>query len=1319
VDVAVTRRGKTSGYAATRPSGQSGAPLRRLELPVGGRSYRRLRGTSDRPRQGENDLLMNPEYANLTDLEYWAKSVASRPELPTLLRRLILSTAGVDVIRAPSGDAVGEHGWDIELDAPIGREPWIPGGASRWEGGVGGDPQEKAQSDFAKRTRKTPREVQGTQTFVFFTPRRWDGDDSQKWIDRKLAETTNSWAGIRVVDGVQLVSWLETQPGVHIFASELVGKKPTEVELLSRRWERWSAETAPALPPEVLLAGRAEQAEALTDALLGPATEFRIGSDTVGESLAFFAAAMPEALLTRAVVVTGAGGWLRLATHNEPLILVPTFEDPDAPRALAAGHHVLIPEGPRSRKRLPRIEIQTATAAFEAAGVERQAAADYAHAARRSLSGLRRRLGRSGPLREPDWADGPATAVLAPLLLAGAWVDRQPAALAGARSDTPPADLAGLQELTGTGWRDLSRSLQGFVNRADPPLRVEGGRWEFLDLVDAWELLSPAVTGVDLMTFHQLVIKVVTEPDPVLDLPVNERMLAGVRRVRRTHSPTLRAAMAGTVAALGAVVGERVMQDGVTGQEHAKAAVHALLANDDPRAWISVADVLPDLAEAAPTAFLTAVERALEAPGEPLAALFASDAGDPGLSGSGARHHHLLWALERLASSPRYIGRALLATARLVELDDGRSKGNTPIGSLFESLHLWFPQAAITRSSRRDILDLLRRKYPAVAWRLLVGLVPSTVDVGVMIRGKARWRDWEAISDPTPNALFDGLGDLADLLAEEAGDDLQRLRDLVDVVPRVPPQARVKLLGALRDGASSARPDVREDIARLLAEEVTQHRRFADAAWAMSEEEVADVTALALELDPGAMTPPDVDWFAYWPRRGIADANLTPQEADELVERERRAAVERLFAAGGLQAVINLAGKSEVTYPIGVYLAALDLGDDEPTLLGLLTGPEPVAQAVRGYAAEKYRAEGLAWLERPLGGAASEDTAAEILRSCPASPGLLELVDGASQQVRSRFWLRPPVQGVAGEHLPVYLERLLAHDRPWTALTLLIFRGSTSLLTPALTELALRVLKTLRSTEQDASEIAPQLQYDFGHLLDELDATGADADRLASIEWWFQPALRHVRQPRALFRQLGESPELFVQLVVAAFRPASAADDDDSADDETAGSDASDRNPQVGQAAFDLLRSWHVLPATSTGAILDGSTLETWVVRAEALLTEADRGKIGRYCIGEALAGPVTDDDGTWPSAPVRHVLEIRADPTLEEGLYVARKNQRGATTRGFHDGGQQERDLADQYQAWADRVRSKCPRTAALLDALAEGYRAEGRWHDERRDRP
>jgi hypothetical protein len=209
--------------------------------------------------------------------------------------------------------------------------------------------------------------------------------------------------------------------------------------------------------------------------------------------------------------------------------------------------------------------------------------------------------------------------------------------------------------------------------------------------------------------------------------------------------------------------------------------------------------------------------------------------------------------------------------------------------------------------------------------------------------------------------------------------------------------------------------------------------------------------------------------------------------------------------------------------------------------------------------------------------------------------------------------------------------------------------------------------------------------------------------------------LTRVRQPKALFRRLEQDPGLFVELVVAAYRPDASADGNDRTDDGTGGQDGDERDPQVATVTYDLLRTWRVLPATSAGDLLDGGALETWVRHAETLLTAAGRGKIGRYCLGEALAGKVTDADGTWPSEPVRQVLETRADRDLEEGLYIACLNQRGLTARGAHDGGQQERDLAVQYQEWADRVRSQWPRTAALLDALAEKYSAEGRWQDRR----
>lgn len=203
---------------------------------------------------------MNPRLADLADLREWADRLGSRSQLPILLRRLLLTSTGADVLRAPGGDAVGEYGWDITLDLPGGVPPFAPAGSSRWEGGVGIDPRKKAQSDFKKRTDATPATVRATQTFVFFTPRHFE--DSEDWMQAKKKEG-HGWADIRVVDGVIIEEWLESRPDVHIWFSELIGKTPADVRPLSTWWDRWSNATSPALPPGVLTAGRGERARDL------------------------------------------------------------------------------------------------------------------------------------------------------------------------------------------------------------------------------------------------------------------------------------------------------------------------------------------------------------------------------------------------------------------------------------------------------------------------------------------------------------------------------------------------------------------------------------------------------------------------------------------------------------------------------------------------------------------------------------------------------------------------------------------------------------------------------------------------------------------------------------------------------------------------------------------------------------------------------------------------------------------------------------------------------------------------------------------------
>jgi hypothetical protein len=101
---------------------------------------------------------------------------------------------------------------------------------------------------------------------------------------------------------------------------------------------------------------------------------------------------------------------------------------------------------------------------------------------------------------------------------------------------------------------------------------------------------------------------------------------------------------------------------------------------------------LPALAEAAPRAFLAAVERTASLPANPIEGLFRESDKDTGLMG---RNYHvgLLWSLEVLAWAPERLKRVAEILAMLHAYDNDL-RGNSALGSLHDILRPWMPQTA-------------------------------------------------------------------------------------------------------------------------------------------------------------------------------------------------------------------------------------------------------------------------------------------------------------------------------------------------------------------------------------------------------------------------------------------------------------------------------------------------------------------------------------------------------------------------------------------------------------------------------------------------
>ena len=110
-------------------------------------------------------------------------------------------------IEMPSGSSVTHGDWDGSLEVECGNA-WVPTGISAWEFSCRKDIAAKANEEYEKRT-TDPKGVEfSTSTFVFVTPRRWDGKG--KWARERRED--GKWANVRAWDANSLVAWLRQAP---------------------------------------------------------------------------------------------------------------------------------------------------------------------------------------------------------------------------------------------------------------------------------------------------------------------------------------------------------------------------------------------------------------------------------------------------------------------------------------------------------------------------------------------------------------------------------------------------------------------------------------------------------------------------------------------------------------------------------------------------------------------------------------------------------------------------------------------------------------------------------------------------------------------------------------------------------------------------------------------------------------------------------------------------------------------------------------------------------------------------------------------------
>jgi Helix-turn-helix domain len=1259
----------------------------------------RNRGASVASMEQERRTI-GPELVDATQLHHWAGTKEAPHLFPELMRRLIAATPGLTDASIRAGEGVAAPGWDGRADSS--GTTYLPAGKLYFEFGVSAQPGRKAEEDYRKR-RDAPLGADPEEAiFVFATPRRWA--TAAGWQSKK--EKDRSFAGVRVLDADDLEGWLQQTPAVHHWISEKLGRRPRDAETLEHWWRRFRERTNPPLPADLHLAGRDDEQKKLEKLLAGPPTTIAVQAAWREDALAFICAVMERLEQedhSPLLVVKSAEVWDRVAAEPGGMVLIPLFDSPAIDLALQAGHQVLIPVGgdeiPRGESiRLRRPAREEAANALEAAGIASDKAYHLAALARRSMPALVRTLARDPLVARPPWSRPPDSMIFAPLMLVGAWSPNE-------------KDLDVVCRLVGKEWPEIEQALLLWRGIDDPPFIQTAKQWYLASPAEAFFLLHPALTSDVLSRWHKVTKEILLEVDPRLELKQDERHMAGLLGKVREHSSTLRRGVAQGLALAGAA-GDVQLSDGESASDHARIVVRDIFtaANEDftGSTWASLADELPLLAESAPHDFLDAVHHDLDKPEPLLRSMFQDDDQSSALFGS-SPHTGLLWALESLCWNSEYILDATRALARLDAVDPGGRLSNRPLNSLSEVLVGWVRHTAAPLRLKVQAVEQITKILPDVAWKLIMALWPSSHGVSSPPHSP-RFRDWKPESKGMPiSEWVDYIDHLVRLGISLAGTNVDRWAELMEHLYPLPHQQRARLLDAFDEfiskGASLEASD-RLTLWERLDREVARHRRFSEADWSMDDDPLTRMEQLAKRLEPEA----DTSRHAYlfdWDPDLPGFKSRTEEGYEKELEARRQAALEEVLATDSLDSLKALAERSRVPMQLGFTVAAVAPEDYDGLIAWLDADSKELREVAASWMRSRLEKGGAVWMRKVLArpDMSKPERRIVVATSTPATAEVWDALADIDPGLSETYWKRMSPWGVRLDDTERGVEELLKADRPWAAVDLLSSalyqRKKDKRDLPQ--EIFEKVLDAALTSEGDERPTQSP-GYEIGKLLDYLDQTGYPVQNLLRYEYGFFRLLDDYRKPKTLYRELRDSPDLFVQLITRVYRGRSEEE-----------RKLSQEEQALAEHAWWVLEDWRQVPGRRDDGTIDGYHLTKWVDKARLALAELDRADIGDEMIGRLLSASPEGEDEVWPSEPVRELIERIGSTSIETGIEVGVFNSRGVTTRNPYDGGQQERELAQEYREWARETAASWPRTSRVLRSIAESFERDAKRHDVR----
>lgn len=909
--------------------------------------------------------------------------------------------------------------------------------------------------------------------------------------------------------------------------------------------------------------------------------------------------------------------------------------------------------------------------------------------ARRSLIAFPTELSTQQPVSpRSDWSNISNIRDLAVISLIGAW------------DENNDADREIIEMLTNEAYESWIVKARNLLQEQLSPVAQHNGKWRVTERDSFWIESSANLFDDAIDRFQECAIRVLSDRDPQFEMQPEDRITANIRGKTFLHSPELRAGLVETLALLGNKSDALIHCSQYKGESTVAQVIRGILLKADWRLWGSLNNLLPILAESAPTHFLDSLEAAIQQSPCPFETLFAQESS--GIFGSNYLTG-LLWALETLAWEEQSLTRVCVILGDLAVLDPGGNSGNRPQNSLVSILLPWHPQTTASIDKRKVAVQTLAKEVPQIAWTVLLSLLPNQHQTTFGTH-KPVWRNtipqnWK--EGVTHSEYWEQVDFCADLALNIASSDLKKLQELSEHLDNLPYATFNKMLELLSSQEVLSKPEgelleIWESLTRLIV----HHKRFSESKWAWNKEVLAKVEKVTDKLAP---VNPILRYRRVFDERSIDlfEERGDWQEQHKALNELRQQAIIEILNEYNIEGVVQFAQSVDEPARVGNALGIIASVQIDQSLLPSLLGTEDInlKQFISGYIWSRHFTAGWTWVE--LAGKAqwSTEELSQFLLYLPFTQETWNRVNSWLGKNEKRYWTKVNANPYQSEgSLDNAVEKLLEYGRPKKAIDCL--DKTIHEKKPLNIKLAVQALLDAPSSGE------PPYAMDIHHAITLIQAVQSDPDvnpdDLFSIEWSYLSILdeHHGASPKFLENQLASNPQFFCDIIRHIYR---------SKKKEKLRKDPTEKEIAIASNARRLLDIWKMPPGIEPDGSFSEKKFNDWIDETKKISIETGHREVTLIHIGRVLIFSPSDPSGLWIHSAVANALNDRNAEEMREGFSTSIFNSRGVHT--IDPSGKPEIELAEKYHQQAEEVENAgYQRLASTMRLLADSYRRDAK---------